>query len=36
MNDIRCCDNLELMGEIEDNTIDLIYCDILYGTGRKI
>jgi len=33
--DIRICDNLELMAEIKDNTIDLIYCDILYGTGRK-
>ena len=33
--DIRICDNLELMAEIPDNTIDLIYCDILYGTGRK-
>jgi len=33
--DLRICDNLELMGEIKDNTIDLIYCDILYGTGRK-
>jgi site-specific DNA-methyltransferase (adenine-specific) len=30
-----CCDNLELMKTIESNTIDLIYCDILYGTGRK-
>lgn len=28
-------DNLELMKTIENNTIDLIYCDILYGTGRK-
>ena len=28
-------DNLELMKTIESNTIDLIYCDILYGTGRK-
>ena len=35
MIDIRHCDNLELMAEIEDNAIDLIYCDILYGTGRK-
>jgi len=35
MIDIRHCDNLELMAEIEDNTVDLIYCDILYGTGRK-
>jgi len=33
--DIRQCDNLELMVEILDNTIDLIYCDILYGTGKK-
>ncbi len=28
-------DNMELMKTIESNTIDLIYCDILYGTGRK-
>jgi DNA modification methylase len=28
-------DNLELMNTIGSNTIDLIYCDILYGTGRK-
>lgn len=34
--DLRICDNLELMAEIPDNTIDLIYCDILYGTGRKL
>ena len=33
--DIRICDNLELMAEIPDNKVDLIYCDILYGTGRK-
>ena len=32
--DLRICDNLELMAEIKDSTIDLIYCDILYGTGR--
>ena len=35
MIDIRCCDNLELMTEIPNNTVDLIYCDILYGTGRN-
>ena len=35
MIDIRCCDNLELMKTIEDNSVALIYCDILYGTGRK-
>ena len=35
MIDIRLSDNLNLMAEIKDNTVDLIYCDILYGTGRK-
>ena len=34
-NNIYCCDNLELMSQIPDSTIDLIYCDVLYGTGRK-
>lgn len=28
-------DNLELMKQINDGSIDLIYCDILYNTGRK-
>ena len=32
--DLRHCDNLELMAEMQDNTVDLIYCDILYGTGK--
>ena len=27
MIDIRCCDNLELMAEIKDNTVDLIILD---------
>lgn len=35
MIEIRCTDNLELMAEIKSNTIDLIYCDVLYGTGKK-
>ena len=35
MIELCCMDNLELMKTIEDNTVDLIYCDILYGTGRK-
>lgn len=35
INKIYCCDNLELMSKIPDNTIDLIYSDILYGTGRN-
>ena len=32
---VFCSDNLDLMRTIKSNTIDLIYCDILYGTGRK-
>jgi len=32
---IKCQDNLEFMREIPDGHIDLIYCDILYGTGKK-
>jgi DNA modification methylase len=35
LNKCYCIDNLELMKQIPDNYIDLIYCDILYGTGRK-
>jgi len=35
MIDIRLSDNLELMAEMQDSTVDLIYCDILYGTGKK-
>jgi len=32
---IRQQDNLEFMKELPSESIDLIYCDILYGTGRK-
>ncbi|ROI02928.1 site-specific DNA-methyltransferase [Chryseobacterium sp. G0240] len=28
-------DNLELMRKLPEESIDLIYCDILYGTGRN-
>ena len=35
MIDIRLQENLELMAEMQSNSVDLIYCDILYGTGRK-
>lgn len=28
-------DNMELFKQLPDNYIDLIYCDILYGTGRN-
>jgi site-specific DNA-methyltransferase (adenine-specific) len=32
---IVCQDNLEFLKNLPDNHIDLIYSDILYGTGRK-
>jgi DNA modification methylase len=32
---IEVADNLEFMKSIESNTLDLIYCDILYGTVRN-
>ena len=35
MIDIRLSENLELMQSLPSKSIDLIYCDILYGTGRK-
>ncbi|HZK00817.1 MAG TPA: site-specific DNA-methyltransferase, partial [Tissierellaceae bacterium] len=28
-------DNLELLKQMQDESVDLIYCDILYNTGRK-
>lgn len=34
LNKVYCMDNLELLKQIENETIDLIYCDVLYGTGR--
>lgn len=33
-NKLYNCDNLELMKVIPNETVDLIYCDILYGTGK--
>lgn len=35
INKIFQMDNLELMKQLPDNSIDLIYGDILYGTGKK-
>ena len=35
LNNTYCMDNLELMKQIDTNSIDLIYCDILYNTGKK-
>jgi len=32
----RCMDNIEMIGSLPDNFIDLIYCDVLYGTGKKL
>lgn len=32
---IEVVNNLEFMQSIESNKLDLIYCDILYGTGRN-
>lgn len=32
---VQCGDNLELLKSQPDNSVDLIYCDILYGTGRN-
>ncbi|WP_407310478.1 DNA-methyltransferase [Desulfosporosinus sp. SB140] len=34
LNHIFCLDNLELLGQLPDSSIDLIYCDILYNTGK--
>jgi len=34
LNKIYCIDNLELMKQVEDNSLNLIYSDILYNTGN--
>ena len=34
-NKVFCCDNLELLGKLPNSHVNLIYCDILYGTGRN-
>lgn len=34
-NKVYCMDNLELMEQLPNESIDLIYCDILYNTGKK-
>lgn len=33
-NKLYCMDNLELLKQLEDESIDLIYSDILFATGR--
>lgn len=35
INNVFNKDNLELLKELPNNCIDLIYCDILYNTGKK-
>jgi site-specific DNA-methyltransferase (adenine-specific) len=35
LNKIYQIDNLELMKQMESESVDLIYCDILYNTGKK-
>lgn len=35
LNAVYQMDNIELLQQLPDNYIDLIYCDILYNTGRK-
>ena len=35
LNKVYCMDNLELLKQMNDESIDLIYCDILYNTGKK-
>jgi len=32
---IECKDNLKFMQQLQSESIDLIYCDILFGTGKK-
>jgi len=34
-NQVYQLDNLELLGRLDTESINLIYCDILYGTGKK-
>ncbi len=35
VNEIHNCDNLTLLNKLDTECINLIYCDILYGTGKK-
>lgn len=35
LNNTYKIDNLELMKQLDDNSVDLIYCDVLYNTGKK-
>ena len=35
LNKIYCMDNLELLKQLPNESISLIYCHILYNTGKK-
>lgn len=35
LNKVYCMDNLEMLKQLSDESISLIYCDILYNTGKK-
>lgn len=35
LNKLYCMDNLKLLNKLPSESIDLIYCDILYNTGKK-
>lgn len=35
VNRVYNMDNLELLNQMENESVDLIYCDILYNTGKK-
>lgn len=35
LNKVYCMDNLELLNQMKNESVDLIYCDILYNTGKK-
>ena len=36
INNVYQMDCMELLNHIEGNSIDLIYCDILYNTGKTL
>lgn len=35
VNQLYCCDNLELLKQLPSNSVDLVYADVLYATGRN-
>lgn len=36
LNKVYHMDNLELLKQMDDESVDLIYCDILYNTGKNL